>query len=838
MKPAFLPDFLRRMLLAIALAGTASAATNYTTPFYFSTLAGATSIGSADGPGNLARFYSPRGVAVDLAGNVYVADTVNQTIRKITPDGTVSTLAGTAGVFSAGIFLSHPMTPQDIDGVGPDAKLANPEGIAVDSAGTVYFADKMVSVIRKVTPAGAVTTWVGTPQAGGSTDGAGNAARFFIPGGLAIDSPGNVYVAEWVTHIIRKITPAGVVTTLAGLANTPGSADGVGSDARFFQPMNLAVDQAGNVIVGDSGNCTVRKITPNGIVTTIAGQPGVRGSADGTGSAARFDYPSGIAVDSAGNIYVSDQGNNTLRKITSAGVVTTLAGSVGAAGSTDGVGSAARFRSLCGLATDAAGNIYGADTQDNTIRKITPAGIVTTLAGLGLDYAIGNNDGTVGLARFQTATQVAAGPAGTVIVSDTLNHTIRQISASGLVTTVAGSSTAFSGNNEDGAASEARFSAPGPIAVDAGGTIYVGEMSNGTIRMISPARVVSTLDPVGPGYTQFAGIGGIATDSAGGIYVTDNHQHTINKISLAGKITVLAGSPGVAGSDDGSASAARFNQPAGLVADSAGNLFVADTGNDTIRRIAPTGVVTTVAGAAGIDGSDDGPAAAARFDGPSGISLDAAGNLFVADSTNSVIRKITPDGTVSTVAGRPLTSGIADGTGRDARFNNAAVVSVDATGGVLVSNASTIQKGRLAGPPVISTQPASQAATVGSGVQFTVAAGGAPAPTYQWSFNGKTLDGATSSTLNLVAARASDAGDYTVVVANPIGSITSAKATLTVTASSTPPPANSPGGSGGAGGGGSIEAWFALSLLALGATRGGRNWILRVFRGSRGKTTS
>ena len=815
MNPAFLPASLGILLFAGALASPVRGETNYATPYYFSTLAGATSIGSTDGPGNMARFYAPRGVAVDRAGNVFVGDAVNQTIRKITPEGVVSTFAGTAGVFSVGIFLTHPMTPQDIDGVGPDAKFANPEGIAVDATGTVYVADKMVSVIRKITPGAAVTTWVGTPQAGGSADGTGSDARFFIPGGLAVDAAGNVFVAEWVTHIIRKITPAGVVTTLAGLADTPGSTDGAGSAARFFHPRYLAVDQAGNVFVGDAVNCTVRKITPDGLVTTLAGQARVQGSLDGVGSAAQFCGPSGIAVDQAGNIYVSDEGNNTLRKITPAGVVSTLAGSVGAVGSADGVGTAARFRSLSGLAVDAAGNIYGADENDNTIRKITPGGVVTTLAGLGLDYAIGSNDGTLAGARFQIATHVAAGPAGTVLVSDTLNHTIRQISATGFVTTVAGSSTAYSGNNEDGPGTDARFSAPGPIAVDASGTIYVGEMSNGTIRMITPARVVSTLNPVGPGHAQFAGIGGIATDSAGGVYVSDNRQHTINKISPTGTITVLAGSSGVAGSDDGSGSAARFNQPAGLVVDSAGNLFGADAGNNTIRRITPTGSVTTVAGAAGIDGADDGPAAAARFDSPSGIALDAAGNLFIADSTNSVIRKITPDGIVSTVAGRPLTAGIADGTGREARFKNTAVVSVNATGEVLVSNASTVQKGLLAGPPVISTQPASQTVTSGSTVEFSVAAAGAPTPVYQWYFNGAPFSGATTSRLSLTHALASDAGDYTVVVTNSLGSVTSTKATLTVAAAPIPPaPAPASGGGGGA-----IEEWFLLALSLLGAAR-------------------
>jgi hypothetical protein len=517
---------------------------------------------------------------------------------------------------------------------------------------------------------------------------------------------------------------------------------------------------------------------------------------------------------------VSDEGNNTLRKITPAGVVTTLAGSVGVAGSSDGTGSAARFRSLSGLAIDGSGNIYGADEGDNTIRKISPAGVVTTVAGLGMDYAIGNNDGPASAAQFETTTQVAAGPAGMVYVSDTLNHTIRQISADGVVSTIAGSNTAPSGNNEDGTGTAARFAAPGPITVDASGTIYVGELTNGTIRKITADKVVTTLNSVGSGQTQFDGIGGIATDSTGGVYVTDNHKHTINKVSPSGVITTLAGSSGVAGLTDGSGSAGRFNQPEGVVVDSAGNLFVADSGNHTIRKVTSDGTVTTVAGAAGLSGDNDGAAADARFSFPSGLTLNASGELFVADSSNSIIRKITPAGIVSTVAGRVKTAGIADGIGQAARFNNAEVISVDNTGRLLVSNASMIQKGQLAGLPVIMTQPISQTATAGSNVQMAVTANGAPEPTYQWYLGSSAFSGATSNTLSISNARSTDAGDYTVVVTNALGSVTSNKATLTVNPAATPAPTPTPAPGSSGGGGGSIRAWFALTLLMLATMRG------------------
>ena len=229
-------------------------------------------------------------------------------------------------------------------------------------------------------------------------DGTGSAARFYFPNGVAVDSAGNVYVADTNNYTIRKITPSGVVSTLAGLAGSPGSADGTGSAARFNDPYGVAVDSAGNVYVADTGNNTIRKITPSGVVSTLAGLAGSIGSADGTGSAARFFQPYGVAVDSAGNVYVADTNNNTIRKITPSGVVSTLAGLAGSFGSADGTGSAARFYYPEGVAVDSAGNVYVADTGNDTIRKITPSGVVSTLAGLA--GSIGSADGTGSAARF------------------------------------------------------------------------------------------------------------------------------------------------------------------------------------------------------------------------------------------------------------------------------------------------------------------------------------------------------------------------------------------------------------------------------------------------------
>jgi sugar lactone lactonase YvrE len=326
--------------------------------------------GGVGGLGRAARFSYPAGVAVDSAGNVYVSENTNWTIRKITPAGEVTTLAGSPGQWGSA------------DGTGSEARFYHLGGLAVDIQGNVYVgtsAEGDGSMIRKITPAGMVTTLAGSDGPFGAEDGTGSAARFKSPWGVAVDNAGNIYVADFGNHTIRKITPAGVVTTLAGDPqfdengrSTGDAADGTGTEARFYAPYGVAVDRAGNVYVADSGNNTIRKISPAGMVTTLAGRAGQTGNADGSGSAARFSNPGGLAVDSAGNVYVADSGNHTIRRITPAGAVTTLGGSAGQSGSPDGIGSVARFSHPGGVAVDSASNLYVADWGNNRISKGTP----------------------------------------------------------------------------------------------------------------------------------------------------------------------------------------------------------------------------------------------------------------------------------------------------------------------------------------------------------------------------------------------------------------------------------------------------------------------------------
>jgi len=367
------------LVLCGVLTASATAQSIYSTPYTFTTIAGtAGNYGGNDGTNGAAQLYRPEGVAVDTNGNLYVADNDENTIRKVAPAGTnwvVTTIAGTAG------------SPGGNDGTNGAAQFNAPIGITIDGTGSLYVADYGSDTIRKITPSGTnwvVSTIAGTDGVGGFADGTNGGAQFDQPSGIAVDTNGILYVADAYNCTIREVAPSGtnwVVTTIAGTATNIdgmvpnyGSADGTNGAAQFFGPSSIAVGRSGNLFVADTYNYTIRKIAPAGtnwVVSTIAGQVGSYGFTDGPNLAAQFNYSYGIASDRSGNLYVADTDNYTIRKIAPSGtswVVSTLAGVAGITGGNDGTGTNALFSYPYAVAVDGAGHLFVGDTVNGTIR--------------------------------------------------------------------------------------------------------------------------------------------------------------------------------------------------------------------------------------------------------------------------------------------------------------------------------------------------------------------------------------------------------------------------------------------------------------------------------------
>jgi sugar lactone lactonase YvrE len=606
--------------------------------------------GTADGPCASARFTYPLGIVVDASNTVYVADYYSDTIRKITPDCTVSTLAGTPGIAGSQ------------NGTGAAASFDGPTGLTMDAAGNLYVTDTHNNLIRKITTTGVVTTVAGTVGVSGSADGVGVAATFNFPQGIAADANGNLYVADTYNDTVRRIAADGTVSTLAGGPGVIGAVDGTGASARFNEPTGIAVTPSGDVLLSDSHNYTVRLIGTDGTVSTFAGTAGVPGSANGAGAQAQFGYPTGMVVDAGGTAYVIDSGNNTLRTISPNASVSTLAGTPGVKGSANGTGAAASFNYPTGVAVAASGLVYVADSRNYAVRTVTPAGVVQTLAGDSTSG--GSTDGAGAVARFDSPAGVAFDRVGNRYVADNGNNTIRKIDRQHNVSTLAG--TAGTAGSTDGTGANARFNSPMGVAVDDFGLVYVADTFNDVIRVVMPDGQVHTIAGAAgiPGTADGTGTAarfdhpiGIAVGRHGDLFVTDGYNNTIRRIAPNGRVTTVAGVAGATGSADGPSLQATFSYPMAVAEGADGALYVADAYNNVIRKI-DHGVVSTLAGTAGTEGFSNGTGASARFVYPSAITVDRTGNLYVCDMDNQLIRQITPAGVVTTYVGQPEDAGI------------------------------------------------------------------------------------------------------------------------------------------------------------------------------------
>jgi sugar lactone lactonase YvrE len=894
------------------------------------------------GPATSASINSPQGVAVDGAGNVFIADTNNNRVRKVTPAGVITTVAG-GGAGGLGD-----------DGPATSASLNSPTDVAVDSLGNLLIADSGNNRIRKVTTDGVIRTVAGSSIFGGFSGDGGLAvlAQLYSPSGVSVDPKGNFYIADGGNARVRRVSALGVISTVAG--GGTGGDGGPATSARLFGPTRVSVDQNGNLFIADRN---VRKVDPKGTISTFAGNSTADYAGDGgLATLAAFNGITGIAADAAGNVFIADSMNNRVRMVDPSGVVITVAGTgtYGFSGDGGPAISAALARPR-GVAVDGSGNLFITDTDNNRVRRvpatvsgagpqitsispfygsqgsavsatvsgtglggvtavtvsgtgvtaslpgggsattlpitinisadaaasprsltlststgasavfnsftvtnsaqppaiglITPssgiagttlsatisganltgatgvafsgngvtavlsgggsasavpvtlsiapdaspgarnltlttpvatsanfpgftviaagtAGMITTIAGNGTTLFVAGND-PVTSTSLSSPWKAVVDPQGNLIISDRANNRIRKLATNGVWSTVAG--TGVSGFSGDGGpAVSAMLANPLGIDIDASGNIFIADSNNYRIRKVSTNGTITTVAgadnaPLGDGGpATSAGLAfpnGVAVDTNGNLFIADTQNNRIRKVDSSGHISTVAGNgvPGFSG-DGGPAVSATLRVPEDVAVDAAGNLFIADAFNMRIRKVTAAGFINTVAGSSreGFSG-DGGPAVSAWLDTPGSVAVDQAGDLFIADTNNNRIRKVTPDGIITTVAGNPPFVGASGGAyggdggpGTSALLNNPEGVSTDSLGNVLIADTNNNRVRKLTFLPTV-TMISPSSASLGTTVSATITGADLTGVTGV-SFTGSGITaaigaGATSTTL-------------------------------------------------------------------------------------------
>jgi streptogramin lyase len=615
------------------------------------------------GPATSATLNSPYGLAVDSSGNIFIADTGNQRIREVDHStGNITTVAGNGAAGYGG------------DG-GPatSTSLNSPNGVAVDSFGNVFIADTGNQRIREVNASTHnISTVAGNGSASYNGDGIlATSASLYVPEGVAVDGSGNIYIADTYNNRIRKVNASThIISTVAGTGTYGYNGDGIlATSATLSHPFGVAVDGSGNIYIADTYSYRIRKVDTSETITTVAGDGAYGYSGDGAAAtSASLSFPFGVAVDSSGNIYIADSNNRRIRKVAiSTGDITTLAGNgdLGFCGD-GGPATSASLNSFYGVAVDDSGNFYIADTYNQRIRKVDASGTITTVAGNGSPSYSGDG-GTATSASLSNPYGVAADGSGNLYIADTYNQRIREVDAiTHDITTVAGNGSSGS-SGDGGTATNASLSYPRSVAVDGSGNIYIADTSNQRIReVVHSTGNITTV--AGNGTYGYSGDGGpaasaklanpygVAVDGSGNIYIADTDNNRIRKVdATTHDITTVAGNgTGGFSGDGGPATSATLTSPYGVAVDSSGNIFIADTFAHRIREVdRSTGNITTVAG----DGTyafsgDGGPATSAGLANPYGVAVNGAGNVYIADTSNQRIREVTV-----TVA-EPILSGL------------------------------------------------------------------------------------------------------------------------------------------------------------------------------------
>jgi len=633
-------------------------------------------------------------------------------------------------------FAGGAPPPTPVEGINMPIGLV--QSVASDAAGNTYFA--AFHCVFKLDSNGVVTRIAGNARAGYAGDGGpatsaqlrldsilrinpylGAVGGGPLPPGMAVDTGGNVYVADNGNYRVRRISPDGTISTVAG-NGTPGfSGDGgPATNAQLSAVLGLALDLAGNLLVADSGANRIRRVTPDGTISTAAGTGDCGFSGDGgPAMTAQLCDPTGIAADRAGNLFITDSENNRIRQVTPDGTITTVAA------------TSTGLYLPSNVAVDQAGNLYVADTymgfetSSQVVKKISPGGVITIVAGLPCvdplpsDPPLCGADGTTATKTFLSGPLgLAVDGAGNLLIADGYSQRIRRASSDGAIVIVVGNGQGpFSGDG--GPAISAQLAVPEGVALDGGGNLLIADYANHRIRKVSPDGIITTL--AGNGMYGSAGDGGPAAsaqltplrltlDGAGNLFFFDVPNRDIRKISPDGVIhTVIH----VGGND-------YF-----VAHDSAGDLFIADP-SDTfyaIAEVSPSGAVRRVAGGAstgcgtydGCSGflGDGGPATSAQLVGPQGVAVDASGNIFIADTNNHRIRKVTPDGIISTIAGNspagPNPGAVQGGFSGDggpavnAQLSFPADVALDSAGNVFIADGSNNRIRKISPDGIITT---------------------------------------------------------------------------------------------------------------------------------------
>jgi uncharacterized protein (TIGR03437 family) len=597
---------------------------------------GAAGFSGDGGPATSAQLNLPYGIAVDLAGYLYIADLNNSRVRRVSPDGTINTYAGSGGQGSTG------------DG-GPatSAQMLTPRNVAVDAAGNLYISEFGGHRVRKVTPDGRIATAAGTGIAGfGGDGGSATIAQLAFPAGLSLDRQGNLYIADSQNQRIRKLLTGGQISTVLG------GATGI----TLLTPIAVTLDLAGDIFVADA-TAVVHEFTAAGGWINAAGTGAAGFSGDGgPANSAQLTQPLDLSADLNGNLYIADQ--NRVREVNSQAIIRTVAGDDYQHAIGDGASAtAAELYLPSGVGLDSAGNLYIADTGTNRVRQVAPSGTISTAAGTGA--ALPGGEATPATTTpLMTPMGVGVDPFGNLLIVETGAHRIREVAADGRIRTIVGTGVAGMGP-ESLPPTQTQLRAPRGVCLDRAGNLYVVDTANHRVLRVPPAGVVTTA--AGNGAPGAAGDGGSArlaqlnqpsactVDTAGDLYIADTYNHRIRKVDTTGMIDTVAG-VGVAGSggDEGPATAASLNAPRGVAADDNGNIYISDTGNNSIRQVTPDGVIHTIGGTGTLGfAGDGGPALSAWMDTPGGILLDGSGDLYFADTGNNRVRRLTPTGVVT-----------------------------------------------------------------------------------------------------------------------------------------------------------------------------------------------